>query len=76
MVQILDEWKQIKELDIEMSLYQRIKQYFGYLNAGNPKKDIFAYNGGLFRPDEVLDALIISDELLYKHTRKLSSPFI
>ena len=72
MVQILDEWKQIKELDIEMSLYQRIKQYFGYLNAGNPKKDIFAYNGGLFRPDEVLDALTISDELLYKHTRKLS----
>ena len=72
MVQILDEWKQIKELDIEMSLYQRIQQYFGYLNVGNLKKDIFAYNGGLFRPDEVLDALTISDELLYKHTRKLS----
>ena len=29
MLQILNEWKKIKDLDIDISLYQRIKQYFG-----------------------------------------------
>lgn len=72
MLQILNEWQKIKDLDIDISLYQRIKQYFGYLDVGNLKKDIFAYNGGLFRTDKVLDDLIISDELLHKHTKKLS----
>ena len=72
MLQILNEWKKIKDLDIDISLYQRIKQYFGYLDVGNLNKDIFAYNGGLFRTDKVLDDLIISDEFLHKHTRKLS----
>jgi len=72
MLQILNEWQKIKDLDIDISLYQRIKQYFGYLDVGNFKKDIFAYNGGLFRTDKVLDDLIISDELLHKHTKKLS----
>ena len=48
--------------------------YFGYLDKGHQGKkyEIFAYNGGLFRSDEVLDSIIISDELLLKHTRKLS----
>ena len=72
MLQILNEWQKIKDLDIDISLYQRIKQYFGYLDVGNFKKDIFAYNGGLFRTDKVLDDLIISDELLHEHTKKLS----
>lgn len=72
MLQILNEWQKIKDFDIDISLYQRIKQYFGYLDVGNLKKDIFAYNGGLFRTDKVLDDLIISDELLHRHTKKLS----
>ena len=42
------------------------------MDVGNLNKDIFAYNGGLFRTDKVLDDLIISDEFLHKHTRKLS----
>ena len=72
MVQILNEWQQLRDLDEDIPLYNRIKKYFGYLDKGNPKNGIFAYNGGLFRVDEVLDSLIISDELLYKHTRVLS----
>ena len=72
MVQILNQWQQLKDLDEDIPLYNRIKKYFGYLDKGNPKNGIFAYNGGLFRVDEVLDSLIISDELLYKHTRILS----
>lgn len=72
MVQILSQWQQLKDLDEDIPLYNRIKKYFGYLDSGNPKMNIYAYNGGLFRSDEVLDSLIISDELLYKYTSKLS----
>ena len=72
MLQIINEWEQLKALDVDIPLYTRIKQYFGYLDAGNDKKNIFAYNGGLFKPDEVLDDLTISDDLLALHTKKLS----
>ena len=74
MVMILDQWQQLKELDEEVPLYDRIKKYFGYLDKGHQGKkyEIFAYNGGLFKPDEVLDGLKISDDLLARFTRRLS----
>ena len=75
MSQIVDKWKQLKDLDAYVPLYDRIKQYFGYLDTGHQGKpfDVYAYNGGLFKPDEVLDSLIISDELLAEHTLRLSA---
>ncbi|MFC3563258.1 HsdM family class I SAM-dependent methyltransferase [Pedobacter jamesrossensis] len=71
---ILKQWEKLKELDEYVPLYARFKKYFGYLNTGFKGKqhDVFAYNGGLFKPDEILDNIIIDDELLYKHTLKLS----
>lgn len=50
-------------------------QAFGYMNTGfkGKKYEIFAYNGGLFKPDEVLDNIIISDEPLVEHTKWLST---
>ena len=74
MIKIIDDWKKLAELDAYVPLYDRIKKYFGYLDTGYKGKDfeIFAYNGGLFKPDDVLDNLKISDELLEFHTRKLS----
>jgi type I restriction-modification system DNA methylase subunit len=72
---IIQQWQQLKELDEYRPLYDRFVKYFGYLNEGRkiPGKDeIFAYNGGLFAKDEILDNLTISDELLYKHTLQLS----
>lgn len=72
MIKILDQWQQLKELDAYVPLYNRIKQYFGYLNDGNPSRGIYAYNGGLFKPDEILDSLKVSDDLLDKQTRRLS----
>ncbi len=71
---ILDDWKDLKERDVEIPLYDRYKKYFEYLNTGYKGKryDVFAYNGGLFKPDEILDNIKIDDELLYKHTLKLS----
>lgn len=74
MVEILNQWEQLKEMDEYVPLYNRIKKYFGYMNTGwqGKKYEIFAYNGGLFKPDEVLDGLTISDDLLARFTRKLA----
>ena len=75
MVQIIDQWEQLKDMDAYVPFYERVKKYFGYMNTGfqGKKYEIFAYNGGLFKPDEVLDTIKISDDLLVEHTRKLSA---
>ena len=75
MMTIVEEWEQLKDLDMDVPLYERIKKHFGYLNTGRTvaKYEIFAYNGGLFKPDEILDCLTISDDILAEHTRKLSA---
>ena len=72
--EILNQWDKLKELDAYQPLYNRFKLYFGYLNKGHKGKyyDIFAYNGGLFAPDELLDNLLITDNILYNHCRALS----
>ena len=74
MVQIIDQWEKLKEMDEYRPFYDRVKKYFGYMNTGfqGKKYEIFAYNGGLFKPDEILDTIKISDDLLVEHTRKLS----
>lgn len=74
---VLKEWKALADLDVEVPLYDRYKQYFGYLDTGrkgtDKKEEIFAYNGGLFQADTILDAVIIDNDLLYRHTLKLST---
>ena len=71
---VLNDWKDLQERDVEVPLYDRFKKYFGYLNTGYKGKryDVFAYNGGLFKPDEILDFVTTDDSLLYKHVLKLS----
>ena len=74
-VKIIDQWIKLKEeYDEYKPFYDRVKKYFGYMNTGHQSKqyEIFAYNGGLFKPDEVLDQITITDEVLVEHTRKLS----
>lgn len=72
--EILKQWNQLQELDAYVPLYDRFKKYFEYLNIGfkGKKYEVFAYNGGLFKPDEILDAIKIDDTILYEHTLKLS----
>ncbi|OAQ38146.1 hypothetical protein A5893_15190 [Pedobacter psychrophilus] len=73
---ILQDWTDLKDrYDNYIPLYTRFRKNFDYLNTGYHGKDgeIFAYNGGLFAPDEVLDSLIIEDDLLYKGSLKLSN---
>ncbi len=71
---ILSDWRDLQDRDEDIGLYDRFKKYFEYLNTGYKGKryEVFAYNGGLFKLDEILDVLKIDDELLYKHTLKLS----
>ena len=71
---VLNDWKDLQEREAEIPLYNRYKKYFEYLNTGFKGKryDVYAYNGGLFKPDEILDKVIIDDDLLYTHTLKLS----
>ncbi len=75
MVQIIDQWEKLKEMDEYRPFYDRVKKYFGYMNTGfhGKKYEIFAYNGGLFKPDEILDSIKITDEILVEHTRHLST---
>lgn len=71
---IIDQWEKLKEMDEYRPLYDRFKKYFSYMNTGykGKKNDIFAYNGGLFKADEVLDNIIISDEILRVNSLLLS----
>ncbi|MDP8202227.1 MAG: TaqI-like C-terminal specificity domain-containing protein [Candidatus Tenebribacter burtonii] len=74
---IIERFNILKDEDAYKPLYDIYKQYFGYMNIGRkgktPNDDIPAYNGGLFAPDVVLDALIIDDGVLVKDLRKFSA---
>jgi type I restriction-modification system DNA methylase subunit len=82
------EWQQLQQMRIQVSLYDRYKTYFEDLNSGakvqlpafsqtngvdKEEHQIFAYNGGLFKEDEVLNKIKIDDAVLFKHTEKLSN---
>lgn len=75
-IQILDKWKADVDFGDERALYGLFKQYFHFLDQGRKgttsRAEIYAYNGGLFKPDAILDNLKIDDALLYKHTYKLA----
>tara|TARA_R110002167_G_scaffold288850_1_gene493857 strand:- start:598 stop:3618 length:3021 start_codon:yes stop_codon:yes gene_type:complete len=73
---IVNQWTDLRDkYDEYFPLYDRFKKYFGYMNTGHKgqQHDIFAYNGGLFAPDDILDNIKINDELLHKHTVNLSN---
>jgi hypothetical protein len=71
---IVNQWADLKDRDAYSPLYDRFMKYFGYMNDGFKGKffEIHAYNGGLFKADELLDGLLIDDELLKKHCLKLT----
>jgi len=75
--QIIEKWKDDVDFGDVKPLYSIFKQYFHVLNVGRPKsgkrQEIFAYNGGLFLQDEILDKIKIDDDILYKHTLKLTT---
>ncbi|MBO3099042.1 Eco57I restriction-modification methylase domain-containing protein [Gelidibacter pelagius] len=76
-LQILNKWKDDWDFGDERPLYDLFKQYFHFLDTGRKgtqsRAEIYAYNGGLFKPDAILDALEIDNDLLYKYTSLLSN---
>ena len=75
---IVEQWKQLQELDEYKTLYSRFQKLFTHLDKGHIYKkwgEIPAYNGGLFRNDEILDSsdIKIDDEVLEKDSLKLSA---
>lgn len=74
---MVDRYKQLIDLDAYKPLYHIFQQFFGYINIGRKGKvsqdDIFAYNGGLFVEDQLLDSLKIEDDLLEVHTMKMTA---
>ncbi len=74
---IVNHWNKNREYDDYKPLYEIFKKYFSYINIGSNKvgsiPEIFAYNGGLFAEDVLLDKLDIDDNVLYTHTQKLSA---
>ncbi|TAE03897.1 MAG: restriction endonuclease subunit M, partial [Bacteroidetes bacterium] len=71
---IIAEFENLKELENYVPLYDRFKAHFRYIDQGFKNKyyDIYAYNGGLFAFDEVLDAIKISDEVLESRSQWIS----
>lgn len=73
---IVEKWNDDNDWGDNRSLYSIYQKYFDVLNIGRPKRgkrpEIFAYNGGLFIPDPILDSIIIDDNLLLKHTSILT----
>lgn len=73
---ILEKWKADIDFGDERPLYNLFKQYFHFLDQGRQgtksRGEIYAYNGGLFKEDALLDGLEIDNDLLYKHTHKLA----
>ncbi|HKI77211.1 MAG TPA: Eco57I restriction-modification methylase domain-containing protein [Ignavibacteriaceae bacterium] len=72
---IIKQWKDLEKLDEPVTLYSRFVKLFGHLDVGHKYEnwEIPAYNGGLFRKDDLLDNLIIEDEILEKQSLKLSN---
>lgn len=68
---IIERYNKAKELDIDQPLYSFFKQFFSWIDAGNAKNEIFAYNGGLFKNNDVLDSITVGDDVLL-YTQKLS----
>ncbi len=75
---IIQDWKQLKKLGYPQPLYALFKTFFerintGFVNEDDHSRDVFAYNGGLFKPDPVLDAITIGDDVLFIHTQRLAA---
>src|SRR5690606_1100186 len=60
-LQMLIKWKDDNDFGDERPLYGLFKQYFHFLDTGRKgtqtRAEIYAYNGGLFKPDVILEAL-------------------
>ena len=57
--------------NFRVSLYDQFRVFFGKIDIGSEIPRVFGYDGGLFRPDPVLDEIQIDDEVLRNVANKL-----
>lgn len=74
---IISDYQKLKEMGYGQPLYNVFKTYFdridkGYKNESDSSKNVFAYNGGLFKTDEVLDNIKVGDDVLLVHAKRLA----
>ncbi len=75
---IINDYKKLKELGYYQSLYNVFKTFFDRIDKGfkhekDNSRDVFAYNGGLFKTDEILDSIKVGDDVLFIHAQKLAN---
>lgn len=56
----------VKRGEILEDIFESFKSFCNWINTGNKSKNIPYFNGGLFKPDSVLDNLIVDDEVFRK----------
>lgn len=58
--------KLVKRGEILDDIFESFKSFCNWINSGNKSKNIPHFNGGLFKPDSVLDNLLVDDEVFKK----------
>lgn len=75
-VATIEKWKKFNAdpMNDYQSLYSRFVKYFKLLDVGykDANTEIYAYNGGLFAPDDVLSQIKVDDAILSENVLKLA----
>ena len=58
--------KLVKRGEILDDIFESFKSFCNWINSGNKSKNIPHFNGGLFKPDSILDNLLVDDEVFKK----------
>jgi REP element-mobilizing transposase RayT len=73
----VEKWKKFNDdpMNDYQSLYSRFVKYFKLLNEGykDANTEIYAYNGGLFADDELLNSIKVEDAILSKNVLKIAT---
>ena len=56
----------VKRGEIIEDVFESFKSFCNWINTGNKSKNIPHFNGGLFKPDYILDNLFVDDEVFRK----------
>ena len=70
---VIKQYENANEWGEDTPLYAYYKKYFYFIDVGNAKVKIPRYNGNLFKPNELLDSLIIDDEIIKDDLSHLSA---
>ena len=70
---VIKQYENAQEWGEERPLYDYYKKYFHFIDIGNAKVKIPKYNGNLFKPDALLENLLIDDAVIKEDLSHLSA---